>query len=197
MKNIPPLIPQVRWGLTWKRPKAMHYHENWAVEEEVAHFLYGFVKMVKPKNILEIGTFEGVSACAIGQALKDIKFGKLWTIDNKDYGQKEYIKNQYLESYVECIIGSSPTEIFEIQQKEGIKFDICFIDDGHEFDEALRDLLVCDKVIRQFGYILGHDVLECETVNNALNHFLEEYPNRYEKIIISSYNGLFILRKLI
>jgi predicted O-methyltransferase YrrM len=190
-------IPQTRWGLNWNRPKAMHYHKDWAVEEETAHFLYGFTRMIKPGRVVEIGTFEGISASAIGQALKDAKFGKLWTIDNKNYGQEEFIKSQKLENYVKCIIGSSPTDILEIQHKERAKFDMAFIDDGHEFEPALRDIMVCDKIIRQFGYILGHDILECKTVNDALNSFLDEHKNQYEKVIVSSYNGLFILRKLI
>ena len=196
MKNISS-IPQIRWGLDWKRPKAMHYSENWAVEEETADFLYGITRMVKPLNFLEIGTFEGISAGAIGQALKENgNGGKLWTIDYKDYRQEEYIKKLKLEEYVECKIGTSPEAALEMREKAGKQFDMVFIDDGHEFEEALRDLVVSDKLIRQFGYILGHDVIECVSVNNALNSFLLEHPNEYEKVIIASYNGLFILRKL-
>lgn len=200
-------VLQTKWGLDWKRPKAMKYHENWAVEEEVANFLYGITRMIKPLSFLEIGTFEGVSAGAIGQALKDNDFGKLWTIDYKDYGQKEFIKTIGLEKYVKCVIGSSPEtilEIYENNNKNGVnsiaintfKFDMAFIDDGHSFEDAFRDLMVCHKVIRQFGYILGHDVINVPAVNNALNAFLLEHPNQYEKIILASYDGLFILKKL-
>ncbi len=196
MTKIINSVPQFRWGLTWRRPKAMHYHENWAVEEETADFLYGFTRAIKPARVLEIGTFEGVSACAIGQALKKTQSGKLWTFDYKDYGQKEYIKSQGLEDYVECIIGENPTAILEVYEKEG-KFDMSFVDDGHEFDLAFRDILVSDKVIRQYGYILGHDVIEIPSVTQALDTFLADHPNQYEKLIVSSYNGVFMLRKLV
>jgi predicted O-methyltransferase YrrM len=188
-------VPQTKWGLSWHRPKAMKFNENWAVEEETANFLYGFTRMVKPTRFMEIGTFEGVSAMAIGQAMQDNNYGKLWTIDYKDYGQKEYLAK--LDKHVECVIGELPATVLEIYAKENEKFDVAFIDDGHAFEDALRDITACDKIIRQFGYILGHDVIEVPSVNDALNAFLAEHPNEYEKTIISSFNGLFILRKLI
>jgi len=190
-------VDQTKWGLSWKRPKAMKYHENWAVEEETANFLYGITKMVKPLSFLEIGTFEGVSASAIGEALKENgNGGKLYTIDYKDYGQKEYIKSIGLEEYIECAIGSSPEIILQMREKNGKDFDMAFIDDGHAYEDALRDISVCDKTIRQHGYILGHDVINVPAVNDALNTFLAEYPNQYEKLIVASYDGIFILRKL-
>ena len=52
-----------------------------SVECEVGEFLYGLVRMIKPDYVLESGTYKGVSASYIGQALKDNKKGLLTTIE--------------------------------------------------------------------------------------------------------------------
>lgn len=197
MKYNKETTDQTKWGLSWKRPKAMKFNQDWAVEEEVANFLYGITRMTKPLNFIEIGTFEGISAGAIGQAMKDNGVGKLWTIDYQNYGQKKYIKSLGLEDYITCMIGSSPNIVIKAYEKCGQKFDMAFIDDGHEFEDATRDLTVCHSAVKQFGYILGHDVISCPSVENALNNFLTEHPNEYEKLILASNDGLFILKKLI
>ena len=190
-------IIQPKWGLNWKRPKAKKFNENWAVEEETANFLYGITKMVKPLRFLEIGTFEGTSAGAIGQAMKENGHGKIWTIDYKDYGQEGFMKELGLEEQVKCVIGELPESVINIVKEEGQQFDMAFIDDGHAFEDALRDIVSCHPVIRKYGYIMGHDVINVPDVARALDTFLAEHSKEYEKVIIASYDGLFILRKLI
>jgi len=63
------------WGQTWSRSMGKS-GLTWAVENETADLLYGFVRMTKPVKILEIGTFEGVSSIAMGMALKQNGKGK-------------------------------------------------------------------------------------------------------------------------
>lgn len=54
--------------------------------------LYSLVRMERPNNIIEIGSGFGCASTLLGQALKENKKGKLWSIDNqKDW---PYIKKQ-------------------------------------------------------------------------------------------------------
>jgi len=183
-----------KYGIEWSKI-ADSFGLNWAVENEVSDFLYGFTRMVKPMNVLEIGTFIGVSAMGIGFGMKDNEFGKLLTVDVKDYGQEINIKKNKLEKQVECAYGDIVDVAKEkLQNKKGF-YDFAFIDDGHEYEPCTRDLEICHSRIRRFGYILGHDILSIPTVEEAVNAFMLRHPNEYERTLISSANGIFILRK--
>jgi len=177
---------------TWTRNKARTYHESWATEVEVFDFLYGFVRMIKPEKVLEIGTFEGDTAIAIAKGLQSNNFGHLTTLDIRDYGQEENIANLELNHYVQCI-KSNPLE-YITQTTE--RFDMAFIDDGHSYEDCIRDLENCNRLIKINGYILGHDILMINGVSLAYNAFLEKYKAKYHNMIIYSYDGVFILKKL-
>lgn len=51
------------------------------VECEVGEFLYGLVRLMQPKHILETGTHHGIAASYMAMALKDNKLGHLDTIE--------------------------------------------------------------------------------------------------------------------
>lgn len=176
----------------WTRNVARNYPENWAAEIEVFDFLYGFVRMIKPEKVLEIGTFEGDTAIAIAKGLRDNNMGRLITIDIKDFGQEKNITKAGLDKYVKCI----KSEPLEYLTHTPDRFDMAFIDDGHTYEECTRDLENCDRLIKTNGYILGHDVLTINGVSLAYNSFLEKHKDKYHNLIIYSYDGVFILKKL-
>jgi len=180
-----------KWNKVWYRNKARSYPQAWATEVEVFDFLYGLARMIKPENVLEIGTFEGDTAVAIGRALKDNSLGHLTTVDVKDFGQKSVVENAGLSNFVTCIIQDIVKYAAETQQS----FDLIFIDDGHSYQEAIRDLEYSNRLIKDYGYIIGHDVLTVPDVTAAYTNFTERYKDRYYKMIIDSYDGIFILKR--
>ena len=176
----------------WIRNQARNYPENWAAETEVFDFLYGFVRMIKPEKVLEIGTFEGDTAIAIAKGLRDNNMGNLVTLDVKDFGQEKNILEAGLDKYVQCI----KSEPLEYLARTTDKFDMAFIDDGHSYEECIRDLENCHRLIKNYGYVLGHDVLTINEVSLAYSNFLERYKGQYHNLIINSYDGVFILKRI-
>jgi predicted O-methyltransferase YrrM len=179
-------IIRTRNGKTWSKKK------NWTVEDETLSFLYSFVKLVKPNDVLEIGTFEGDSAEVIAKALLENKSGKLLTIDTKDYGQSKRL--EYLENVI-CLLSSIEnlnTKFSDVKISD--LFDMIFIDDGHEYNDVIRDLKYSDKLLKKNGYILGHDVVAIKSVNEAYQEFLS--TRIYEHIVLDSFAGLYIIKKL-
>lgn len=59
-----------------------HVGDPTGISVEEIDFLYGLVRIVRPFRILETGTNYGGSASAIGLALKDNGYGKLYTIEH-------------------------------------------------------------------------------------------------------------------
>jgi len=76
-----------------------------SVEVEVGEFLYGLVRLLKPNNILETGTYKGVSSSYMAQALKDNGKGLLTTLEiEKEHIRisKERWHKLELDKYIVC-----------------------------------------------------------------------------------------------
>jgi predicted O-methyltransferase YrrM len=183
-------IEQSRDGATWKRPVSKVSTVAQACELEVLSFLYVFTLMTKPDRVLEIGTFEGESAKAMGSALQENKRGKLRTIDITDNGQLQNLK--HLQEIVKVIV-CLPEEV-RINSGRGAPYDMVFIDDGHEMNDVYRDLRIANDFIKKDGYIIGHDAYEI-SVQRGLQKFTDENGELYEQMIVKSLNGIFILRR--
>ena len=52
---------------------------------DFSHYLYGFVKMIKPRVVVEFGTGYGTTAFLTAQALKENIYGQLHTIDDGSF----------------------------------------------------------------------------------------------------------------
>jgi caffeoyl-CoA O-methyltransferase len=157
--------------------------------------------MIKPLNILEIGTFTGYSAICLAEGLREN--GKLYTIDiNEELEERVrgYFKNAGLTEKIEYIIGNAITIIPELK----VNFDLVFIDaDKGNYSNYLD--IVFPKV-NKGGFILADNVLwkgrvvEVEKVDKdtekilSFNRKVQEHPG-LENIILPVRDGLTIMRK--
>ena len=186
------VIIRTRDNKSWTKNQSKS-GKPWACENETLEFLYSFVRLIKPENIIEIGTFEGASAIAMGKGLKENKVGKLMTCDIKNFGQEENVNKAGLERYVECFWSAIPiTEDFIMSAKDS--FDMAFVDGGHSFEAVIKDLHNCDKLVKDGGFILGHDVVAKDGVKKAVELFLRK-NERYVGMVLPSFAGVFILKK--
>lgn len=113
-----------------------------------------FSKMLKPKRILEIGTYTGYSAICLAEGLNDD--GKLFTLDINEEIEDfatSYFKESGLADKIEMKIGNA----LEIIPSLNEKWDLVFIDaDKENYLNYLK--LVLDK-INVGGYIIADNVL--------------------------------------
>ena len=90
------------------------------------HFLHLIIKTSNIKNVLEIGTFTGLSALSIALALPDD--GKLVALD-KDEGRNkialDFFKKANLNNKIQTIIKPALDSLDELKNS---KFDMVFID---------------------------------------------------------------------
>ncbi|MEP7171341.1 MAG: O-methyltransferase [Bacteroidota bacterium] len=159
-------------------------------------------KMMRPKIILEIGTYTGYSAICLAQGLQT--GGVLHTIDiNEELEDmiKKYFDKAGLENIIKLHIGNAGTIIPAIAGP----FDIVFIDADKENYSKYYDL-VFDKV-RQDGYIIADNVLWSGNVIKPENEMDEETKalvnyskkvhadERVENVLLPVRDGLMIARK--
>jgi len=169
-----------------------------AIDIESGEFLYSLIRITKPKNVVETGTFEGFSTIHIAQALKDNGSGVVWTVDHKDYGAKKIFEEQeFSEKLIKTIIGNSPDVLKKIVSENEI--DLAFLDNGHTYVILMAELEILHKHLKKNSYIIGHDYFNPSHLNSvhaAANDFYKKYQTDYEKIGIIGGEGFFVLRKI-
>jgi len=162
-------------------------------------------KLIRPKNILEIGTYTGYSALCLCEGMQEN--GQLHTIDIKeelvDFQRKHFDKSAWGHQIVQHLgegIGIIPTI--------DLTFDLVFID-ADKMNYSKYYHLVFDKV-RKGGYILSDNVLWSGKVANIeegkkidkdtrnlldFNKMCHDDP-RTENILLPLRDGIMISRKL-
>lgn len=118
------------------------------------NILQTFAQMIKPKRILEIGTYTGYSAICLAQGLTDD--GILHTIDiNIELESiiKKYVQEAKLEEKIKFHIGNA----LEIVPKLDEVFDLVFIDADKDNYSNYFDLVL--PKVRKGGFIIADNVL--------------------------------------
>lgn len=123
------------------------------VHPEAAQFLKVLIKLIKPKNILEIGTAIGYSAILMTESMED---GNLVTIErNKDMVclAQENIAKSGLTERIKILQGDAE----EILPKLNGSFDLIFLDaaKGH----YLQFFQFCIQNLNNGGIIISDNVL--------------------------------------
>jgi caffeoyl-CoA O-methyltransferase len=128
--------------------------------------------MVRPRVILEIGTFTGYSAICLAEGLQEK--GKLITIDiNEELHERVsgYFKEAKLQDRIEYRLGDASAIIPQINER----FDLVFIDADKENYARYFDLVI-DRVNLN-GFILADNVLWSGKV-------LQEKPDKDTRAIV-------------
>jgi caffeoyl-CoA O-methyltransferase len=158
-------------------------------------------RMIRPKNILEIGTYTGYSALCLAEGLQ--AGGTLVTIDiNEEL--EDRVRQSFTEAgiqqQVDFRIGSAADIIPTLQQN----FDLVFIDADKENYSRYFDLVI-DRVTLS-GYILADNVLWSGKVldpkpdkdTKAIIDFNSKVHNdaRVENVLLPIRDGIMLMRKV-
>ena len=158
--------------------------------------------MIKPKRILEIGTFTGYSALCFAKGLQDDGF--LHTIELREEDAntaKSFFDQSFFRERIILHIGDA----LEIVGKLNDMWDLVFIDADKENYISYFNLVL--PKVKQNGFILADnvlfhgEVLEKEVKGKsakaiqAFNDFLLTRPD-VEKMLLPLRDGLMLIRKL-
>lgn len=121
------------------------------VEEEVAQFLYGLVRMMKPLLCVETGTLVGDSAVAIATALKDNNRGYLHTCDID-------IKPEAVERLKDLPATLHNCRGIELLARHG-QMDFVHIDSGSAQVRQEELMTLDEKNISPGGIVAWHDAV--------------------------------------
>ena len=167
------------------------------------HFLHLIIKISNTKNVLEIGTFTGLSALSIALALPED--GKLISLDKDQESNMvavDFFKKANQDNKIQTIVKPALDSLDELKN---YKFDMVFIDaDKLNYKEYYEKSL---KIIKKGGLIiidnvLWHGEVVDEDNNNKFTLIIRELNDyvsrdkRVEQIIIPLGDGMTVCRVL-
>ncbi len=186
----------------WRATNIHLLHGRMASGHLQGRLLKMLVRMVRPKNILEVGTFSGYSAICMAEGLDE--GGTVYTYEIDDELEdftRPWIEGSPVAERIRFIIGDAIIEAPML----GVTFDMAFIDgDKRTYVEAYEMAL---KVLRPGGFILADNTLwdghvlekprptDRQTIGiEAFNDFIAS-DGRVEKVILPLRDGLTLLMK--
>ncbi len=162
-----------------------------------------FSHMIRPKTILEIGTYTGYSALCMAEGL--VENGKLITIDiNEELEDmvRTYFNDSSFGANIDFRIGNA----IEIIPTLNESLDLIFIDADKEnysnyFDlvidkMASGGILIADNVLWS-GKVVDPSQLEKDEETQALHHFNQKVmkDDRVENVLMPIRDGIMVVRK--
>ena len=169
------------------------------------HFLHLITKISKIKNVLEIGTFTGLSTLTIALALP--VDGSLIALDKNEATNEVavvFFKKANQEKKIKTIIKPALDSLNELKKNNKI-FDMVFIDADKEnyknyYDNSL-DLINKDGLIIIDNVLWHGDVVD-KTKNDKLTNIIRDFNSyvkndkKTEQIILPLGDGFTVCRKL-
>ena len=159
------------------------------------------VKMIRPKRILEIGTYTGYSAICMAEGLDE--GGRIYTFEIDDELEdftRRWIENSPVADKIVFTIGSA----LEVVPTMNEKFDLVFIDGNKReyiayYEMALAHLneggwILADNTLWD-GWVIDEKRQDAQTNGvRAFNDLVRNDP-RVEEVILPLRDGLTIIRK--
>ena len=186
----------------WRATNIHMLHGRMASGHLQGRLLKMLVQMIRPRNVLEVGTFSGYSAICMAEGLDD--GGMVYTFEINDEQEdftRPWIERSPVADKIRFIIGDAITEAPQL----GVTFDMAFIDgDKRTYRETYEMVL---SVLQKGGFILADNTLwdghvvdpqydhdsqtkGIETFNDYLLH-----DERVEQVIVPLRDGLTLIRK--
>ena len=138
------------------------------------NFIYDYVRNIKPKTIVELGTHKGTSFFSMCQAVKDANLStRLFAVDSWKgdrhvgaYGKDIYIgvktiKNKFYVNQKIALLRCFFDEAIS-KFKDGT-VDLLHIDGEHTYEAVMHDYLSWDKKLSKNAVIIFHDTDEIKT----------------------------------
>jgi len=160
------------------------------------------VRMIRPRYILEVGTFSGYSAICMAEGLEP--GGRLYTFEINDEQEdftRPWIEGSPVADRIEFIIGDAIVQA----PKLGVTFDMAFIDGDKRTYVETYEMVI--NVLRPGGFVLADNTLwdghvvdpayDRDPQTRGIRLFNDHVARdtRVERVILPLRDGLTLIRK--
>ena len=166
-------------------------------------FLSIISKLIRPKNILELGTYTGYSAICLAQGLQEN--GQLHTIDTDD--QLQAMRDQYWnEAGLQQTIIQHIGPAAEVLPQINVTFDLVFIDADKKnyglYFDMLIDLVPVGACFIADNVLFHSEVVQSEEQQSKSAKYMHafnekiKHSDRVEQVILPIREGITLIRKI-
>lgn len=186
----------------WRATNIRTIHGRMASGHLQGRLLKMLVQMIRPENILEVGTFSGYSAISMAEGLSGK--GHLYTFEINDEMEdftRPWIEGSPVADKITFIIGDALKEAPRL----GIMFDMAFIDGDKRTYRDCYEMVM--SLLKPGGFILADNTLwDGHVVDHAYDNdrqtqgieTFNDYisaDDRVEQVILPLRDGLTLIRK--
>ena len=186
----------------WRATNVHTVHGRMASGHLQGRILKMFVQMIRPKNILEVGTFSGYSALCMAEGLGE--GGKVYTFEINDEMEdftRPWIERSPMADKIDFRIGDANVEA----PKMGITFDMAFVDgDKRTYVETYENIF---PLMASGSFIFADNTLwdghvtdaaydrdqQTQGIRRFNDHVAQD--DRVEQVMIPLRDGLTVIRK--
>ena len=187
----------------WRATNIHMLHGRMASGHLQGRLLKMLVHMIRPRNILEVGTFSGYSAICMAEGLDD--GGMVYTFEINDEQEdftRPWIEQSPVADRIRFIIGDALVEAPRL----GVTFDMAFIDGDKRTYLPTYEMAL--SLLRPGGFMVvdntlwdGH-VVEPAYARDAQTRGIMQFndalasDSRVERVILPLRDGLTLIRKI-
>lgn len=185
----------------WRATNVHMLHGRMASGRLQGRLLKMLVQMIKPENIIEVGTFSGYSALCMAEGMES---GRLYTFEINDEQEpftRRWIEESPWAERITFIIGDAQTEAAKL----GVQFDMAFLDGDKrtyvETYEALLPLMSPGAFILADNTLWDGHVTDPEYDRDRQTQGIRKFndhvaaDDRVTRVILPLRDGLTIIRK--
>lgn len=133
-------------------------------EGDYSRGLLDLILALKPKSVIEVGSYRGVSTELFLLHCPRVVAVDPWEWPPDNY--KEFMERVGEYPGLEACRGFSPAALSKFSRE----FDMCYIDGDHSYEAVKADILACKGVVKIDGWIAGHDWNNPETRRAILDY---------------------------
>ncbi len=186
----------------WRATNVKTLHGRMASGHLQGRLLKMLVEMIRPQNVLEVGTFSGYSAISMAEGLT--KGGRLYTFEVNDEMEdftRPWIEQSAVADKITFIIGDA----LDGAPRLGVEFDMVFIDGDKRAYCDYYDMAL--SVLQPGGFIVADNTLwDGHVTDPAYDHdqqtqgirrfndYVAGDP-RTEQVILPMRDGLTLIKK--
>ena len=186
----------------WRATNVKTLHGRMASGHLQGRLLKMLVEMIRPQNVLEVGTFSGYSAISMAEGLNE--GGRLYTFEVNDEMEdftRPWIEQSAVADKITFIIGDA----LDGAPRLGVEFDMVFIDGDKRAYCDYYDMAL--SVLRPGGFIVADNTLwDGHVTDPAYDHdqqtqgirSFNDYvasDARTEQVILPMRDGLTLIMK--
>jgi len=156
---------------------------NGSLELETADFLHAAIRLFKPMNVLETGTYKGISALAIACGLFENGMnGKLITIDATEQPEAINLFNKYgVTNNVDFVKSNSIAFIALLDELKTKPFDFLFFDSDISCRHKEFRYFLAKNLIAPNAIVCFHDT--SRTRGKSSPDFNPEYIAKLDELV--------------